>query len=161
MSFHCSINFALCWVSTASLVAPCIFAAWRLLSSSSLSQIAQIGEPISLLLEEDLVKTAHFLYFFYCFFNRSTFCLLYLSVHLWWNTGLWFSAVVLKSGDPLLDWINEWWSQLMLTFSLSMAHVVFKLPSKVSPSFPKPQNLPKSRSFLWPSIHRICVYSRF
>ena len=57
MSFHHSVNFA-------SLVAPCVPAARRLLSLSSLSQIAQNGDPIGLLLEEDLVKTARSLFFF-------------------------------------------------------------------------------------------------
>ena len=143
-----------CAASTASLVSPWVPAARRLFSSSSLTQIAQNGEPIGLLLEEDLVKTPCSLFFFCCFFNQSTFCLLYLPVRLWWNTALWCSNVVLKSCDPLLDRINEWWLQLMSTFSLSMSYIVFKLPTKISRSFPKPHNLPKSGSFLCRTKHR-------
>ena len=63
MSFHRSVNFALCWVSTASLVATSVPAARRLLSLSSLPQIAQNGEPFGLLLEGDRVKTVGSLFF--------------------------------------------------------------------------------------------------
>ena len=163
MSFHRFDNLVLYWVSTASLVTPCVPAARRLPSSSSLSQIAQNGEPIGLLLEEDLVKTARSVFFFCCFFNWSTFCLLYLLVDLWWNTALWCSNVILKSGDSLLDQINKWWSQLTLTFSLSMSHIVFKLPAKVSRSFSEPRNNPAYilNNFIWCLLHYFSLHNSF